>query len=128
MTTAIKRDPIYRRRRFSVETIELCVRWYITYRLSYCDLVAMVAEQGVTVSHTTILRWVLRYVPEFEKRWARYARPVNPPPGAWTRPPSPCEAGNTTCIGQSTKGVSPSPTFCAQIAVVRRRGRFSERR
>jgi transposase-like protein len=74
MTKATKRDPIYRRRRFSVETIELCVRWYITYRLSYRDLVAMMAEQGVTVSHTTILRWVLRYVPEFEKRWA----PVNP--------------------------------------------------
>jgi transposase-like protein len=29
------------------------------------------------VSHTTILRWVNRYVPEFEKRWNRYARPVN---------------------------------------------------
>ena len=33
MTTPIERDPIYRRRRFSSETIELCVRWYITYRL-----------------------------------------------------------------------------------------------
>ena len=35
MATRISRDPIYRRRRFSAETIELCVRWYITYRLSY---------------------------------------------------------------------------------------------
>jgi transposase-like protein len=26
---------IYRRRRFDAEIIELCVRWYITYRLSY---------------------------------------------------------------------------------------------
>jgi transposase-like protein len=77
MTKPIKRDPIYRRRRYPVEIMELCVRWYITYRLSYRDLVAMMAERGVAVSHTTILRWVLRYVPEFEKRWARYARPVN---------------------------------------------------
>jgi transposase-like protein len=77
MTKAIARDPIYRRRRFEAEFIELCVRWYITYRLSYRDLVAMVAERGVVVSHTTIMRWVLRYVPEFEKRWARYARRVN---------------------------------------------------
>jgi transposase-like protein len=23
------------------------------------------------------MRWVMRYVPEFEKRWARYARPVH---------------------------------------------------
>lgn len=34
------------------------------------------AERGVDVSHTTILRWVQRYIPEFEKRWQRYARPV----------------------------------------------------
>ena len=77
MTQAIERDPIYRCGRFQTETIELCVRWYITYRLSYRDLVAMMAERDVVVSHTTIMRWVLRYVPEFEKRWTRYARRVN---------------------------------------------------
>ena len=70
----VARDPIYRGRRFSAETIELCVRWYITYRLSYRDLVAMMAERGIVVSHTTIMRWVLRYVPEYERRWARFAR------------------------------------------------------
>ena len=74
MTEPIKRDPIYRARRFSAETIELCVRWYITYRLSYRDLAAMQAERGIIVSHTTIMRWVLRYVPEYEVRWARFAQ------------------------------------------------------
>ncbi len=59
MTQPIERDPIYRGRRFSPETIELCVRWYITYRLSYRDLAAMMAEQGIVVSHTTIMPWVL---------------------------------------------------------------------
>jgi transposase-like protein len=78
MTKRIERDLIYRCRRFSAETIEQCVRWYITYRLSYRDLAAMMAERDVIVSHTTIMRWVLRYVPEFERRWARFARP----PGA----------------------------------------------
>jgi transposase-like protein len=77
MTKAIVRDPIYRRRRFQSETIELCVRWYLTYRLSYRDLVEMMAERGVTVSHSTILRWVQRYVPEFEQRRGRYARRVH---------------------------------------------------
>ena len=75
MTKPIARDPMYRRRSFGADIIDLCVRWYITYRLSYRDLVAMMAERGVEVSHTTILRWVVRYVPEFEKRWSRYARP-----------------------------------------------------
>ena len=77
MTAPIARDSMYRRRRFEAEIIELCVRWYITYRLSYRDLVAMMAERRLAVSHITILRWVTRYVPEFEKRWGRWARQVN---------------------------------------------------
>jgi len=77
MTAPIARASMYRRRRFEAEIIELCVRWYITYRLSYRDLVAMMADRGLVVSHTTILRWVIRYVPEFEKRWNRWARRVN---------------------------------------------------
>jgi transposase-like protein len=80
MTKAIARDPIYRHRRFEPEIIEWCIGWYLTYRLSYRDLVEMMAERGVTVSHSTILRWVQRYVLEFEKRWDRYARPV---PSSW---------------------------------------------
>lgn len=76
MTQPIARDPIYRGRVFDADVIELCVRWYITYRLSYRDLAAMMAERGIDVSHSTILRWVIRYVPEFEKRWNRYARRI----------------------------------------------------
>jgi transposase-like protein len=77
MSKAIARDPIYRRRRFQPETIELCVRWYLTYRLSYRDLVETMAERGVVISHSTILRWVQRYVPEFERRWSRLSRGVH---------------------------------------------------
>src|SRR6202789_2201659 len=77
MSKAIARDPIYRRRRFQPQIIELCVRWYLTYRLSYRDLVEMMAERGVVISHSTILRWVQRYVPEFEKRWSRFSRSVH---------------------------------------------------
>jgi transposase-like protein len=47
MTKPIARDSIYRGRVFNAEIIELCVRWYITYRLSYRDLVGMMAERGV---------------------------------------------------------------------------------
>src|SRR5918997_58830 len=67
---------LFRGRHFDRSVIILCVRWYLTYKLSYRDLVEMMAERGVAVSHTTILRWVQRFVPEFEKRWRRYARPV----------------------------------------------------
>src|SRR6202521_3395227 len=76
MTKRQDRDAIYVKRQFDTEIIVLCVRWYISYRLSYRDLVAMMAERGVSVSHTTIMRWVIRYVPEFEKRWNRFARSI----------------------------------------------------
>src|SRR5258707_3470765 len=76
MTKPIARDPIFLRRQFNTDIIELCVRWYITYRLSYRDLVEMMAERGIAVAHTTLLRWVTRYVPEFEKRWNRFSKAV----------------------------------------------------
>jgi hypothetical protein len=66
MVRNLTRDPIYRRRRFQSEVIELCVRWYLTYRLSYRDLVEMMAERGIIISHSTILRWVQRYVEAVE--------------------------------------------------------------
>ena len=34
------------------------------------------AERGIDLAHTTFLIWVQRYVPEFEKKWNCYARPV----------------------------------------------------
>jgi len=67
---------LFKGRHFDHEIIILCVRWYVTYKLSYRDLVNMMAERGIEVAHTTIMRWVQRYIPEFEQRWGRYARPV----------------------------------------------------
>ena len=60
-------------RHFNRDVIILCVRWYLRFKLSLRDLVEMMAERGLSLAHTTILRWVRRYTPEFEKRWRRYA-------------------------------------------------------
>ena len=67
---------LFKRRHVDQEIVILCVRWYLTHKLSYRDLREMMAEQGITLAHTTIMRWVQRYVPAFEKRWRGYARPV----------------------------------------------------
>jgi transposase-like protein len=67
---------LFKGRHFDREIIVLCVRWYLRFKLSSRDLVQMMAERGVALTHTTILRWVQRYVPEFEKRWNQYSRPV----------------------------------------------------
>jgi transposase-like protein len=47
---------------------------YLRYKLSFRDLVEMMAERGLSLAHTTIMRWVQRFVPEFERRWNRFAR------------------------------------------------------
>ena len=51
-----------------------------SFKLSLRDLVIMMADRGIRLTHSTILRWVQHYLPEFEKRWSRYARPVG---GSW---------------------------------------------
>ena len=76
MTEPTSPQELFKGRHFDQEIIVLCVRWYLTFKLSSRDLVQMMAERGITLTHTTILRWVQRYVPEFEKRWSRYARPA----------------------------------------------------
>ena len=37
---------------FDDEIIILCVRWYVTYKLSYRDLCEMMADRGLQISHT----------------------------------------------------------------------------
>jgi transposase-like protein len=56
---------LFNGRHFDREVIVLCVRWYLRYKLSLRDLVEMMAERGLSLAHTTILRWVKRYTPEF---------------------------------------------------------------
>jgi IS6 family transposase len=63
---------IFKRRRFPVEIILLCVRWYCKYGISYRDLAEMMQERGVDVDPSTIFRWVQRYAPESEKRIRSY--------------------------------------------------------
>jgi len=70
------RHPLFRRRWFADDVIITCVRWYLRFKLSYRDLAELARELGVSVAPSTILRWVVRYVPEFEKCWQAYERPV----------------------------------------------------
>ena len=69
-------EQLFEGRHFDREVIILCVRWYLRFKLSLRDLVEMMAERGLSLAHTTIMRWVRRYAPEFEKRWKRFAQAV----------------------------------------------------
>jgi transposase-like protein len=43
-------------RHYEGEIILLNVRWYLKYPLSYRNLEEMMAERGIKVDHTTIMR------------------------------------------------------------------------
>lgn len=74
------RNPLFLGRWFDDEIVILCVRWYVSYKLSYRDLTEMMADRGLVISHTTVMRWVVRYAAEFEKKWRCYKKPVG---GSW---------------------------------------------
>ncbi len=61
---------------FEKESILWGVRWYVAYPISYRQLEEMMSERGVTVDHSTLNRWVIKYAPEFEKQFRRYQHPV----------------------------------------------------
>ena len=69
-------EELFAGRHFDREVIVLCVRWYLNFKLSYRDLVEMMAERGLDLAYTTILRWVWRCVPEFTKHWNRFRKPA----------------------------------------------------
>ncbi len=62
---------------FSHEIILWAVRWYCQFALSYRDLVWMLEERGLSICHTTMMRWVHEYASKLEKRVKRLLKPTN---------------------------------------------------
>ena len=54
----------------------VCARRCLRFKLSLRDLVEPVAERGLSLVHTAIMRWVQRCAPAFVERWNRFSRPV----------------------------------------------------
>jgi len=61
---------------FVKEIILWGVRWYVAYPISYRQLEEMMQERGVSVDHSTLNRWVIKYAPECEKQFRRHQRSV----------------------------------------------------
>ena len=55
-------DELFKGRHFLAEVIVVSVRWYLEYKLSSRDISRLLAEREISVDHSTILRWVRRYV------------------------------------------------------------------
>jgi putative transposase len=66
--------------RFPVDVILECIRWYAAYPLSYRHLEEMMEDHGVSVDHSSINRWAIRFLPLIEKMARKHKRPVG---GSW---------------------------------------------
>jgi transposase, IS6 family len=66
--------------RFPDEVIALAVRWYLRYRLSYCEVAEWLAERGVVVDPSTIFDWVQTFTPLFVEAARRHRQRVG---GRW---------------------------------------------
>ena len=62
--------------RFPIDVILVCVRWYAAYPLSYRHIEEMMEERGVSVDHSTINRWAIRFLPLIEKLSREHKRKV----------------------------------------------------
>jgi putative transposase len=62
MQRAVPIEDVFKGRYFDQQIIVLCVTWYTRFKLSLRDLVIMMGDQGISVTHTTGLQWVQRYL------------------------------------------------------------------
>src|ERR1700734_609036 len=60
---------------FEREVILWGMRWYVAYPISYRQLEEMMQERGVEVDHSTLNRWVVKYVPILDKQFRERKRP-----------------------------------------------------
>ncbi|PGL42361.1 IS6 family transposase, partial [Bacillus cereus] len=70
----MEKENVFKWRHYQPNIILLTVRWYLRYNLSFRDLVEMLEERGLSISHTTIMRWVHQYGPELGKRIRRHLK------------------------------------------------------
>ncbi|MBC6974899.1 IS6 family transposase [Bacillus sp. Xin] len=73
----MEKENVFKWRHYQPKIILLIVRWYLRYNLSFRDLVQMMEERGLSISHTTIMRWVHQYGSELDKRIHRHLKQTN---------------------------------------------------
>ncbi|MCM3196922.1 IS6 family transposase [Priestia megaterium] len=73
----MEKQNLFKWKHYQPDIILLTVRWYLRYNLSFRDLVEMMEERGLSIAHTTIMRWVHHYGPELDERVRRHLKPTN---------------------------------------------------
>jgi len=61
---------------FPTDILLTGVRWSVAYPLSTRHVEELMRERGVSVEHSTVNRWVVKYSPQLEAAFHRHKRPV----------------------------------------------------
>ena len=69
-------DPFFWRHYEGEIILLLCVRWYLSFPLSYRHMATIMAERGLPLHASCIWRWVQIYGPELEKRCRPHLKPT----------------------------------------------------
>ena len=67
---------MFKGRHFPKEIILQTIRYYVSYKLSYRDIEEIFAERGISIDHSTMNRWVIKFAPLLEANAAKKKRPV----------------------------------------------------
>jgi len=73
----MEKQNLFKWKHYPPDIILLTVKWYLWYNLSFRNLVEMMEERGLSLAHTTIMRWVHQYGPELDKRVRRHLKLTN---------------------------------------------------
>ncbi|OUB33354.1 IS6 family transposase [Bacillus thuringiensis serovar yunnanensis] len=73
----MEKENLFKWKHYQPDIILLTIRWYLRYNLSFRDLVEMMEEQGLSLAHTTIMRWVHQYGPELNERIRKHLKSTN---------------------------------------------------
>ncbi|AXY11198.1 IS6 family transposase (plasmid) [Bacillus thuringiensis LM1212] len=73
----MEKENMFKWKHYQPDIILLTIRWYLRYNLSFRDLVEMMEERGLSLAHTTIMRWVHQYGPDLKKRIRKHLKPTN---------------------------------------------------
>jgi len=91
--------------RFPIDVILVCIRWYAAYPLSYRHLEEMMEERGISVDHSTINRWAIRFLLLIEKLSRKHKSARSARAGEWMRRTSRSRAfGSISTVPSIRKG------------------------
>src|SRR6266849_3606966 len=62
--------------RWPRDVIVMAVRWYLAFPLSSRQVLELLAERGIDVSHRTVLNWVQTFGPQLAAEVRRWRRPI----------------------------------------------------